>query len=270
MFVIASNITTRNGEVKQAFDQGKSSGWNSSGQGAEALRNLAKQSESSGADAIEIDIQQHHDNPDAMKFAVDAVQRSTNLQLCLSSNSPVALEAGLGLCKKPAMLNYVSVDEARLKQVLPMAAKHGTSVILLVSDPTAPSDALDMLRKTAILVGAANGEGITNDRILVDPGIIHITDDLGQRHMAETLEFLRDLPQAVDPPIRSTCWLRNGSTGAPAQLRGDLEGSLLLMLAGAGLSSAFMDVTSKEDSRALRLVKIFQNELVYSHSDIER
>ena len=268
MFVIASNITTRDPEVKRAFDLGKAAGWNVTGQPAELLGSLAKRCEIAGADAIEIDIQQHYDEPDAIKFAIRIIQDSTGAQLCLSSNNPSALEAGLSMCKRPALVNYLSVDETRLKQVLPAAAKNGASIVLLVSDPTAPTDALDMLKKTAILIGAANGEGITNDRIFVDPGIIHVTDDLGQRHMAEVIEFLRDLPQAVEPSVGTTCWLQNASTGAPAHLRPVIDGSVLHTLAGAGLSSVFIDVLRKENMRAMRLVKILQNDLVYSDADI--
>jgi hypothetical protein len=41
------------------------------------------------------------------------------------------------------------------------------------------------------------------------------------------------------------------------------------MLAGAGLSSVFLNVLSKENRRAIRLIKIFNNEVVYSDSEVE-
>ncbi len=110
-------------------------------------------------------------------------------------------------------------------------------MVLLVSDPAAPTDAREMLRKTAILVGAANETGIPNDDIFVDPGLIHITSELGQRHLVEIMEFLRRLPEVTEPPVKSTCWLANSSAGAPRRLRPVIETALLPMLAGAGLSS---------------------------------
>ncbi len=125
-----------------------------------------------------------------------------------------------------------------------------------------------MLKKAAILIGAANAAGISNDRILVDPGLIHVTAADGQRHLAEVIEFLRALPEVIDPPVRSTVWLGNSSSGAAARLRPAIESALLPMLAGAGLSSVFMDVLRKENRRAARLIRVFNNEIVYSDGEL--
>ncbi|NWF77773.1 MAG: dihydropteroate synthase [Chloroflexi bacterium] len=269
MFVIANNITTRNSVVNQIFRQAKAGGWVKNQQAIIMLQDLTEQCITTGADALEINIQQYHDLPEAMKFAVNAVQETTNLQLCLSTNSAEALEAGLRACKRPPLINYISIDEAKLRQMLPLIANHGASVVLLVSTPTAPTDAHEMLRKTAILVGAANEVGIPNDSIFVDPGLIHITSDMGQRHLTEVMEFLRVLPDATEPPVKSTCWLANCSAGAPKRLRPAIETTLLPMLAGTGLSSVFLDVLQRENRRALRMIKIFNNEVIYSNSEAE-
>jgi hypothetical protein len=45
---------------------------------------------------------------------------------------------------------------------------------------------------------------------------------------------------------------------------------LLAMLAGAGLSSAFVDALGKETMRAVRLIRVFRNEVIYSDGEIER
>jgi len=269
MYLIASNLTTRSAKVEQIVRYAKTAGWDASSQPAGLLKELAGRCAASGADALEINVQQHYDQPEAMEFAVKAVQQATDLRLCLSSNIPEVLDAGLRLCKRPPILNYVSVNEIRLRNLFPAAAKYRASVILLVSDPSSPTDARDMLEKTAILVGAANEAGITNDRIMVDPGLIHVTSEPGQRHLAEIIEFLRSLPEAVDPPIGTTCWLTNSSTGAPASRRKTIETALLALLAGAGLSSVFLDILRPENQRTARLIKIFTNQLVYSDSEID-
>lgn len=269
MFLIASNITTRDPKLARVFKQAKSDGWNVQGQAARSITEIAQEVVKSGADAIEIDVQQHTDDPQTMKFAVEAVQNATDVQLCLSSNKAEVIEAGLKVSKHPPIVNYVSIEESRLRLVLPAAVSSGGSLVLLVSDPSAPTDAREMLQKAAILVGAANSEGIPNDRLFVDPGVIHVTSELGQRHASEVLEFLRELPDVVDPAVRSTCWLTSASSGAPAAKRSVIETSMLLAFAGAGLSSVFLDMLRKENRRAVRLVKIFRNELVYSDRDIE-
>jgi 5-methyltetrahydrofolate--homocysteine methyltransferase len=269
MFIIANNITTRNSTVNQIFRQAKAGGWTSNQQAITRLQQLTEQCVAAGANALEINIQQYHDLPEAMEFAVDAVQQVSNLQLCLSTNNAQAVEAGLRSCKHPPLVNYISIDEAKLRDMLPLIANHGAGVILLVSDPTAPANAREMLQKAAILVGAINEVGILNDDILIDPGLIHITSDMGQRHLVEIMELLRALPSATEPSVKSTCWLSNCSAGAPRRLRSAIETTLLPMLAGVGLSSVFLDVLRKENRQVIRLIKIFNNEVIYSDSEVE-
>ena len=222
-----------------------------------------------GADALEINVQQHYDQIEAIEFAVKAVQRVTERQLCLSSDIPEVLEAGLRACQCNSLVNYVSADEKKLKAVLPLAARYKAGIVLLVDDATAIADTRQMLLKTAVLVGAANEAGIPNERIIVDPGLIHVTISAGQQHMSDVLEFLRALPDASDPPVRSTCWLANSSTGAARPLRPVIETALLPLLAGAGLSSVFLDILRPENQRAIRLLKIFTNEIVYADEAIK-
>lgn len=269
MLIIANNLTTRNSNVGKMFRQSQATGWNPGQTPATTLKELTRQCAAAGADLLEINIQQHYDRPEAMAFAVNVAQQAADLQLCLSTNNAEALEAGLRACKRSPLVNYLSIDEARLRDMLPLIAKHGAGAVLLVSDPAAPADAREMLQKTAILVGAANEVGIPHDRIFVDPGLIHITSTMGQRHLVEVIEFLRALPEATEPLVKSTCWLANGSAGAPRRLRPAIETALLTMLAGAGLSSVFLDVLRRENRQAVRLIRVFKNEVIYSDSEVE-
>ncbi len=269
MFLIANNINTRDTKIENLFRQTNAAAWNIGSKPANSLKELTKQCVVAGANALEINTQQHYDRPEAMEFAVNVVQQVTDLQLCLSTNNAESLEAGLRACKRPPLANYLSMDEARLKEMLPAIAKYSADVILLVSDPAAPADAREMLQKTAILIGTAGEAGIPSDRIFVDPGLIHVTSAMGQRHLVEVMEFLRALPDATEPPLKSICWLANCSAGAPQRLRPVIETALLPMLAGAGLSSVFLNVLRRENMRTERLIKVFKNEAVYSDSESE-
>jgi cobalamin-dependent methionine synthase I len=269
MFVIANNITTRNNSVNRLFRQAKGSGWSNNREAIVGLQKIVKQCITTGADALEIDIQQHYDLPEAMDFAVKAVQEVTDCQLCLSTNNPQAVEVGLKSCRKPPIINYVSIDETALKETLPIISRHNAEAVLLVSEPTSATDVRDMLSKAAILIGAANESGIPNEHLLIDPGLIHISHEFGQHHLLEVMEFLRALPEATEPPVRSTCWLSNISAGTPQRLRPTVEAVLLPLLAGLGLSSVFMDVLCKELIRTTRLLEVFGNQTVYSDAYIE-
>ena len=251
------------------FRQLKEAGWSLEQPPTRMLRELAERCMAAGADGLEINVQQRHDQPEAMEFAVNTVQQVSDRQLCLSTNSAKALEAGLRACKHPPLVNYVSIDKNRLETMLPLIARHGAEAVLLITDPAMPGDAQEMLEKAAILVGAANEVGISNDSLLIDPGLFHITTEVGQRHLIEVTEFLRALPEVFDPPVRSTCWLGNISAGAPDRLRPVIETTLLAMFSALGLSCAFLDVLSRENMQTVRLIKILRNEVIYSDSDVE-
>ncbi len=269
MLVIANNITTRSAKVNRVFQQLKTTAWSPEQPPAMMLKELAERCIAAGADVLDINIQQHYDRPEAMEFAVKAVQEVTDHQLCLSTANAEALEAGLRACRRFPLVNYISIDKVRLQKMLPLVAKHGAEVLLLITDPTMPADAEEMLKKSAILVGAANEMGIPNDRILIDPGLFHISSDMGQRHLVEVMEFLRALPEVFEPPVRTSCWIDNASAGAPTRLRPAIATALLAMLAGLGLSSTFLDVLKRENMRMVRLIRVLKNEAVYAHQDIE-
>ncbi len=268
MFVIASNITTRDPQVFRIFRHRNSGCEKGETNAYLAIQGLVESCVKAGSDSLEINLQQHFDNPEDMEFAVKAVQQVTDHQLCLSCNKADTLEAGLKTCERSPIVNYVTVDTSRLKKILPLAVKYKTEVVLVVSDPAVPGDARQMLERAAILVGAVNGEGIPNERIILDPGIFHITKEPGQHHLADIMEFLRAVPETFEPPVRTTCWISNSSAGAPPRLRPVIENTLLALLSGAGLSSVFIDVLRRENRRTIRLMKIFNNEEIYADGDL--
>ncbi|MBI2934244.1 MAG: dihydropteroate synthase [Chloroflexi bacterium] len=269
MIIIADNITTRDARVRGILRDLTNGNTDIASSGAKRLKDFALHCSEAGADVLEINTQQQFDRPEVMAAAVRTVQEAVGCRLCLSTDRVETLQAGLEACKQPALVNYISMDEPRLKGMLPLAAGHKADVILLVSDPSNPSDARGMLEKAAILIGAANEAGVRNENIFVDPGVFHVTGAAGAYHMNEIIEFLKALPDTFEPAVKTTCWLGNSSTGAPPRLRPVIESALLPMLSGAGLDSVFLDVLRPENLRALRLVRIFKNELIYSDAELK-
>jgi cobalamin-dependent methionine synthase I len=269
VYTIASNITSRSASIKRIFNSLERSGWDPRTESGKELADVAKFCAEAGADAVEIDLQQHLDVPEAMSCAVRAIQNSINLPLCLSANKAETIEAGLHAAHRPVIINFVSINKEKISDILPMAAIHKTDIILLVSDPAAPADAQQMMEKTAVLIGTANGMGIKNENIIIDPGLIHVTSEQGQGHLSEIRDFLQALPDAFDPVVRSTCWLGNASAGASRPMRTAIEMTLLSFLAGIGLSSVFMDVLKHENIRTSQLIKLFNNKLVWAEGEFE-
>ena len=136
MEIIANNISTRRAQIRRLFQRVKDINWDPECEATETLKDIARRCVSAGADVLEIDIQQHFDEPEAMAYAVTFIQEVMDRRLCLSTNNYVALEAGLGVAKVPPIVNYVSLDEKRVAEMLTLAAKFNAEVILLVSDPS--------------------------------------------------------------------------------------------------------------------------------------
>ncbi len=264
MLTIASNITTRNPRVLEILKDQVTGNEDPGVEACPGLKDIAESCAAAGADVLDINLQQHLDNPAMMSFAVKVVQNAANVQLCLSANNAATLEAGIKACRRPPIINFMALDVYRLKEIMPLVARNRAELVLLLSDPAGPLDAEHMLEQAAIMIGAANEAGIPNSKLLLDPGLFHITAEPGQRHLVEIAELLEAIPNTFEPPVRTTCWLGNSSAGAPARLRPAIECTLLPYLVGLGLDSVFLDVLRRENKRALHLVKVFANEEVYA------
>jgi cobalamin-dependent methionine synthase I len=275
VIVISDNITTRSRKVAEALkplydaSSGARVAENTRKKSAKFLETLAKQCIAAGADILNINLQQRYDRSEVMEFALKTIQEAVNCQLCLSSNRPDTLERGLQSCQHPPIVNYVSLDKKRLEETLPLAAQYGAEVILYLADPIAPASVEDTLKLAAVLVGAANEAGVSNDRIIIDPGVLHVTSEAGQRRIKTLTELLPALAETFEPPVRTTCWVNNVSAGAARRLRPAINSTFLAMFAGLGLSSAFIDVLSTETMRTINLIKVFRNQRIYSDGDIE-
>ncbi|MBI2858787.1 MAG: dihydropteroate synthase [Chloroflexi bacterium] len=234
------------------------------------LSSLGRECVAAGANVIDINLQRRHDNPRAAEMAVKAVQSACECQVCLSCGNPETLEAGLKACQRPPIVNYVSMDKQRLDQFLPLAARYRADLVLLLTDPLPPSTPDEALGTAAVLIGAANEAGIPNERILIDPGVLHVTYSAGQRHVQSLFDLIPALADAFEPAIRTTCWVENVSSGASKKLRPFINCGFLGLLSGLGVSSVFMDVLEPQAARTMRLMRIFCNELIFSEAELDR
>lgn len=259
MLVIASNITSRNDRVASAM-KSREAGY---------LQGLAQQCLHAGANILEINLQGKHDRPDVMEFSVQALQKVTSAPLCLSTNNVESLEAGLKSCRNGAIVNYIAQEELRLQKMLPLAARHNAQVILFLASLNPAIEGEEAFKLASVLAGAANEAGITNDRIFIDPGIVHINTTEGQRRVQVFRELLPSLDESFEPPLQTTCWIGNASSSLPRRLRLAINSALLAMLAGLGLSSAFINVLERETMRTVRMIKIMKGDLLYADREIE-
>jgi 5-methyltetrahydrofolate corrinoid/iron sulfur protein methyltransferase len=260
MQVIANNLLFKN----KAFINAARSGDKAS------MSAFASELKAAGADIINVNLSLDGDGDEKyMATAVEAIQR-VGLPLFIDSRNPKAHLAAVKAATVPLTLNYVSMEESRasdMDKILGIAAEYKTDIVLYAMWKNTPYNFDARLTIINELLEKANGAGIKNDRIVVDPVILHLAGGVGQEHAVAVQETLYELRELVEPPLRTTCWLSNISAGAPKELRPSINNTFLAMLSGLGLWSASMDVLNKETMRTVRLIRAINNKAVYSISD---
>ncbi|MFH1087805.1 MAG: dihydropteroate synthase [Chloroflexota bacterium] len=213
---------------------------------ARVIQDLAVAQAEAGADYIDLNVGPARREPEEMMtWLVNAVQGAVDLPLSIDTMNPVAMEAGLKVCKRRALLNSASGKADSRERMLPLAKKYNTDVVIsVITDMGCPPDVNSRMDSILGTVAHANELGIPNEDIWVDPIILPVSAD--QKQVAEAaVEFIKIL-QDILPGVKSTVGLSNVSNGTPADLRGILNRTYMIMLGRCGLHSAIADVMDKE------------------------
>jgi 5-methyltetrahydrofolate corrinoid/iron sulfur protein methyltransferase len=179
-----------------------------------------------------------------MSWVVTTVQTVTPKPLSLDTTNPVAMEAGLKVCKNKALINSISLQPDRLQAGLPLVNRYNADMIgLLWGVEGMPRDANERCMLAVDLVYKANEQGIPNDKIWIDPIVTPISGEINQ--VKACFEFMSML-QDVAPGCKSIVGLSNISNGTPDNLRPYLNRTNLIMLMKYGLYAAIVDAFDKE------------------------
>lgn len=215
---------------------------------AKVIQDLARAQADSGADYIDLNLGPLRKDPEeTIQWVVNTVQQVADLPLSVDTMNPVAMEAGLKICKKRALLNSASGKADSKEQMLPLAKKYDCDVVIsVITDKGMPPDVDSKTDSIMDTVAYANELGIPNEDIWVDPIILPVsTAGEGQRFAVANLEFIQIL-QDVLPEVKSTVGLSNISNGVPDELRPILNRTYMVMLGRNGLYSAIADPLDKE------------------------
>ncbi|MFA5064046.1 MAG: dihydropteroate synthase [Dehalococcoidia bacterium] len=209
------------------------------------IQALAKAQARAGADYLDLNLGPARKEPEEVaSWLVDTVQAVTDLPISLDTMNPLAMEAGLKLCRKRALLNSASGKAESKEKMMPLAVKYSTQVVIsVITDQGCPPDVDSRVESIMETVAYANSLGIDNEDIWVDPIILPVSAD--QKQVREALEFVRILTDLL-PGVKSVVGLSNVSNGTPAPLRGILNRTYMVMLERNGLYSAIADVLDQE------------------------
>jgi len=209
------------------------------------IQEMAKAQVEAGADYLDINIgPARRQGDEMMEWVVNTVQEVTDLPLSLDTTNPVAMEAGLKVCRSKALINSISLQPDRLEAELPLVSKYNADMIgLLWGIDGMPRDANERCMHTVDIVYKANEAGVPNENIWIDPIASPVSVEINQvKACPEFMSMLGD----IAPECKSTVGLSNISNGAPAHLRGHLNRTYMIMLMRYGLYSAIVDVFDTE------------------------
>ncbi len=234
----------------------------------DVIQGLAREQAAAGADYIDVNLgPAKRDTEKMTQWLVNTIQEVTDLPLSVDTLNTVAMEAGLMICKKRPLLNSASGKAVSKENMLPLAKKYNTDVVVsVITDAGCPPD-VDLRTESIIgTVDYANTLGIPNEDIWVDPIVLPVSAD--QKQVWEAIEFVGILADLL-PGVKSTVGLSNVSNGTPDELRGILNRTYMVMLGRKGLYSAICDVLDEEMVKLNRgeLPKI--TELIYKVMDDE-
>ncbi|MEW6095280.1 MAG: dihydropteroate synthase [bacterium] len=261
---------------------------------AKPIQELAVKQVEGGADLLDLNLGPARKQGDeVMEWLVKTVQEVTDVPLSLDTTNPVAVEAGLKVAKQRAIINSISAQKERLEVTLPLAKKYDVPFIaVLLSDAGVPRNAEERAAVFFEILTAAQGLGISEDDIWVDPIILPVSVD--QNQVVQAVEFLKLLPDLTGMSLKSICGVSNVSNGSPTHLRGILNRVYLALLMTNGLTSAIVDTLDKElvamarelekvldldrwvaslsqekQAEFSKTMKVLKNEVLYCHSWLE-
>jgi cobalamin-dependent methionine synthase I len=207
---------------------------------AELLQTEAEKQVKAGAAMLDVNCGTlpAEDEPAALKWLVETIQAVTTLPLCVDSPNPAALAMGLAAHRngKP-LINSISGETERFRQVLPLVKQYNASVVALCMDdsgiPTNYDRSVEVMDK---MINELINNGVAVQDIFFDP-LLRSVATSGST-VVETLKLMDTVSQRF-PGIHITCGLSNVSHGLPE--RRHLNRSFLVLAMEHGMDAPIID-----------------------------
>jgi 5-methyltetrahydrofolate corrinoid/iron sulfur protein methyltransferase len=262
MIAIAERINGMFTDVKQAIAD------NDLG----PIADLARKQTEAGAAYLDINVGTAAADQEAtMKWLVETVQEAVPTPLCLDSQKPDVIRAGLSVCDtgRGCLLNSSPLnkksDPEVLDQYVGMAQESGASLIALTMDAEGVPQNVDRrVEIAAEILTKAMELGLTPDRLFVDPIILPVNVPGAQEQPGAILAAMDQIRLMSDPPPHITMGLSNLSQGTAE--RSLINRIFLAMALSHGCDSGIVDVLDDALVDAVATAEMLMNKQIYSDS----
>ncbi|MGA3324839.1 MAG: dihydropteroate synthase [Terriglobia bacterium] len=219
----------------------------SASDGKEYLRTLAERQITTGADFLDINVDEvslrHHEQVAAMCWLVRFIEGLSPIPLSIDSSNIDTIRAGVEACEGkagPPMLNSASLERL---EALDLAKERNLPVIVTAAgDSGMPQDAEQRIANASRIIEAALAKSIPVERLYVDTLVFPISVDI--QFVNHYLEATRRLRAKYGGKIHLTGGLSNVSFGLPCRR---LVNEVFINLAvEAGVDSGIVDSVAND------------------------
>ncbi|HRJ76385.1 MAG TPA: dihydropteroate synthase, partial [Anaerolineales bacterium] len=231
------------------------------------VKHLAKRQVDWGADVLDVNVGHPQiEEAEVIPLVVEAVQSVVDVPLCIDSNEPKILEAGLNAIKggKP-LINSVNGEEKQLASVLPIVKERGAAVIgLTIADEGIPPTPEGRLAAADKIIKRATKMGIPIEDIIIDPLVMTVGhNSVAGTITLKTIELIRK-----EFGVNMSLGASNVSFGLPDRNSVNAAFLALMMQAGAtcsitdpiklGSAIKATDLLLGKDMNSIRYLKYFR------------
>lgn len=222
--------------------------------GLEYLRSLVRRQEQTGADYLDLNVDEIslrlEDQKKAMRWLVRTVQGMTSLPVSIDSSNLEIIQEGMEACDRRAgrpLLNSASLERV---EALDLARQYDSPVIVTAAgEKGMPQNDEERIANASRLLDAAFAKGILAKDIYIDPLVFPISvDSEFGNHCLLAIQRLRE---RYGPDVHITGGLSNVSFGLPSrQLLNDV---FIVLATEAGADSGIIDPVSSHLDRVFSL-----------------
>lgn len=232
MIIIGEKINGAIPSVAKAIEE-KNEDW---------IRDLARRQSEAGADYIDVCSSVKDRDVETLKWLIDLVQEVCDTPLCIDSPSAQSIVQAIKFCKKPGVINSVSLEGDKIETVFPVIADTEWEVIALLSGKNKISEDVDeRIEYLNEIMKKAQEYNIPQQRIHIDPLVFSVgTCPESFSGYAAVAGYIKE----NYPKVHITSGLSNISFGLPS--RKTVNQAFLILAMQAGMDCAIIDPTNKD------------------------
>lgn len=209
---------------------------------ADLIRERAKMQAEAGADFLDVCTSVEEEvEVETLKWMIDIVQEVTDTRICVDSPSAKTCAEGIKLCKRPGLVNSVSLEGNKIDTIFPVIADTDWECVALLCDNDGIPDSVEKRMKVFHgIMEKAKEYNIAPSRLHIDPLVVTLSTD--QTALTVFAQCCRQI-KAEYPDIHITSGLSNISYGLP--VRKNINQAFMVLAMNAGMDSAIVDPTNK-------------------------